>query len=170
MSKDCRCYDKMWLRKDMENMGYIFEYCNKYCLELYNVTVDRLKFIDKFMSSKFRREMETGHPRMLSQAAYDSVKMFIDVDCNGDCKQFEVDKKESKLAYRQLYWIGWIYAYLHFNERVYSDLLVKALPIEFMLNEYWVGHEMSKEVYYEHIKDTLRMNIRKLEIKNGDTV
>ena len=132
----------MWLRKDMENIGYIFEYC----LELYNVKIDRIKFVNKFMSSKFRREMETGHPRMLSQAAYDSVKMFIDVDCDGDYEQFRIDKKEPKSAYRQLYWVGWMYAYLHFRNHIYSNLLVRVLPVEFMLNEYWVGHEMSKEV------------------------
>ena len=25
------CYDQFWLKKDMENMGYLFEFCDQYC-------------------------------------------------------------------------------------------------------------------------------------------
>ena len=77
-------YDSWWLRKDMENMGYIFEYCDKYCKQLFHVDIDKKKFLNAFMVSKFRLEMETGHERLLSQSAQDSVKMFINVDCNGN--------------------------------------------------------------------------------------
>ena len=35
-----KCYDDWWLAKDMENMGYLFEYCDKYCKEIYGVNID----------------------------------------------------------------------------------------------------------------------------------
>lgn len=59
MSK--HCYGKWWLRKDMENMGYIFEYCDKYCKSLFGVDIDKLNFLNAFMVSNLRLEMETGH-------------------------------------------------------------------------------------------------------------
>lgn len=80
--KKVNCYDEWWLRKDMENMGYIFEYCDKYCKDLFNVKIDKKKFLNAFMVSRFRYTMETGHERMLSQAGRDSVKMFVNVDCD----------------------------------------------------------------------------------------
>lgn len=45
-----------------------------------------------------------------------------------------------------------MYAYLHFRKDILSSELVKILPIELMLEHYYLGHEMSKEVYFEHIK------------------
>ena len=155
------CYDECWLRKDMENMGYLFEYCDKYFRDTYNIEVDKKKFINTFMRSRFRVEMERGHERMLSQSALDSLKMFISVDCQGNAEQFkqqpssssnptEVD--EQSYAYHQFYWVGWMYAYLHFREKISSKRLIKLLPLDLMLEHYHLGHEMSKEVYYEHIK------------------
>ena len=32
--EDLSCYDEFWLNKDMENMGYFFEYCDEYCKEI----------------------------------------------------------------------------------------------------------------------------------------
>lgn len=158
MSKNC--YDKWWLRKDMENMGYIFEYCSKYCKNLYNIDIDRLKFLNTFMNSRFRYTMETGHERMLSQSAIDSIKMFVRVDCNGDIEQFKVSKAsedfEVQYAHNQLYWVGWMYAYLHFREDILSKDLIKLLPLELMLEHYYLGHEISKETYYEHIKHVFK--------------
>lgn len=151
MSK--HCYDKWWLRKDMENMGYIFEYCDKYCKSLFGVDIDKLKFLNAFMVSNLRLEMETGHERLLSQSGHDSVRMFVEVDCDNDINQFKVTK-DTVNDYRdyQLYWVGWMYAYLHFRKDILSSELVKILPIELMLEHYYLGHEMSKEVYFEHIK------------------
>lgn len=151
MSK--HCYDKWWLRKDMENMGYIFEYCNKYCNKLFGVDIDRIKFLNAFMISQLRYEMETGHERLLSQSAEDSIRMFIEVDCDDEIEQFKRTKETiDSYAYHQLYWVGWMYAYLHFRQDILSRELVKIIPIEKMLEHYHLGHEMSKEVYYEHIE------------------
>jgi len=152
MTEKKNCYEQWWLRKDMENMGYIFEYCNKYCQKLFGVKINRKKFINAFMKSNLRYEMETGHQRLLSQSAIDTVKMFIEIDCNNNIEQFRQDTKEV-YKYHQLYWIGWMYAYLHFRENILSRDLIQLLPLDVMLKHYKLGHEMDKEVYYNHVSN-----------------
>lgn len=151
-----KCYDKFWLYRDMDNMAYIFEYCEVYCNEIYGVKhIDKIKFLDAFMRSRFRKEMEQGQPRFLSQAAYDSIKMWVDVDYNKDLTPFIV-QEEQMFREKQLYWIGWIYAFIHYKSKLSSKTIVNKLPIEDMLNRYYLGHEMSKETFYNHIKDGLK--------------
>lgn len=147
-------YSEIWLHQDMENMGYIFEYCDEYCKKLFNTDIDKEKLLSAFMASNFRHEMETGHERLLSQSAYDSIKMFINIDCKGDINQFKKkDSGEEKEYYcNQLYWVGWMYAYLHYKEDISSKDLFNILPLETMLEHYYLGHEIDKDVYYKKIK------------------
>lgn len=51
----------------------------------------------------------------------------------------------------QLYWISWIYAYIHFMSKERSRIIIDKFPIKEMLIDYKVGHEVSKENYYEKI-------------------
>ena len=116
--EDFICYDEFWLNKDMENMGYFFEYCNEYCREILNdnnFVLDKEKFIESFMKS----------------------------DCRGE---------QPEHGYMQLYWIGWIYAYIHFMSKESSKIIIKKLPLKEILIDYKIGHEMSKEAYYNKIK------------------
>ena len=49
--EDFICYDEFWLNKDMENMGYFFEYCDKYCKEILEdntFILDKERFIEAF--------------------------------------------------------------------------------------------------------------------------
>lgn len=149
-------YDFWWLRKDMENMGYLFEYCHKYCMQLYGVSIDTEKFLDEFMRSDIRREMETGHPRLLSQSAYDTVKKFIEVDHEGNIEKFKEDKEKRSYRENQLYWVGWMYAYIHYEMDILSRDLIKVLPLELMLEQYYLGHEMDKSVYLKHIRESFK--------------
>ena len=48
----------------------------------------------------------------------------------------------------QFYWVGWIYAYIHFKTRLSSKTIVSGMPIKEMLINYNHEHEMSKEAYY----------------------
>ena len=153
-----RSYDKWWLPKDMENMGFLFEYCDKYCQELYDVKIDKIKLLTAFMKSRFRRQMELGHPRLLSQSAKDSLMQWIDVDYNGNLSEFMKDESEEEkyeYEYNQFYWVGWIYAYLHYRTGLSSKTIVSRLPIEKMLSHYYLGHEMSKEAYYMRAEQML---------------
>ena len=149
-----RCYDKWWLPKDMENMGYLFEYCDAYCKELYGIDIDKIKLLTAFMNSRFRRAMETGHPKFLSQSAKDSLRQWVEVDYYDDLSEFE-SHDEEYYDDNQFYWIGWCYAYIHYKTKLSSRMIVKRLPIIDMLNNYYLGHEMSKEVYFMHVRDTV---------------
>lgn len=152
--EDLICYDEFWLDKDMENMGYFFEYCDRYCREIlgeHTFTLDKEKFIESFMKSNCRALMEVGHPTLLSQAAYDTVKNFIQVDCNNDMEAFRLRKELPQYQPMQFYWIGWMYAYIHFRSKERSRTIIKKLPLKEMLIDYHIGHEMSKEAYYKKI-------------------
>ena len=146
-----KSYDKWWLPKDMENMGYLFEYCDKYCKEIYGENVDKIKLLTEFMKSRFRRAMETGHPRFLSQSAKDSLKQWIDADFDGDLSEFSRQNKQDEYHENQLYWVGWMYSYMHFKTRLSSKTIVSRYPIEEMLEQYYLGHEMSKEAFFSHL-------------------
>lgn len=151
--KNYKCYDEWWLAKDMENMGYIFEYCQEYCEELFNTNIDKIKFLNAFMISKCRAEMEIGDPKLLSQAAYDTIKNFVEYEYDGETGQFNVDNNTNNdYSANQLYWVGWIYAYIHYKSKFPSSKIVEIMPIENMLKEYYTSHEMDNNVYYFKIK------------------
>ncbi len=152
--EDLICYDEFWLSKDMENMGYFFEYCDEYCKEIlkdYTFVLDKEKFIESFMKSDCRALMEVGHPTLLSQAAYDTVKNFIQVDNNNDIKTFQLKGEQPEYEHMQLYWVGWMYAYIHYRSKERSKSIIEKLPLKEMLIDYKIGHEMSKETYYRKI-------------------
>ena len=150
------CYDEWWLRKDMENMGFLFEYCDKYCRELYGVDIDKKVLLTAFMNSRFRKEMEEGHPKFLSQAAKDSLRQWINVDYEGDLSGFRYTGDEESYNYHQFYWIGWIYAYIHFRSKHSSRDIIAAIPIDEMLEQYYLCHEMDRRVYYNRIEGRLQ--------------
>ena len=82
------CYDQFWLKKDMENMWYLFEFCDQYCRELYHFEINKVRLLTAFMYSDMRALMEIGHPRFLSQAAKSTLEMWLDEDYNGDLSAF----------------------------------------------------------------------------------
>ena len=144
------CYDESWLYKDMENMGFIFEYCERYCKRIYRKKIDPILFLDAFMRSPIRAEMEIGHPKLLSQAGIDTVRNFVDVDLDGDLSKFKAQRKYC-FNKNQLYWVGWMYAYVHFMTKMPSKEIVEKFTIEGMLDFYYLGHEMSKETALAHM-------------------
>lgn len=156
MKKKKNCYSDWWLNKDMENMGFFFEYCDEYCRQLYRVGIDKLKFIEAFMKSGLREETETGNPRMLAQAAMDDVEVFVEADYKGSLDEFKLKGKPQEFLKDQLYWIGWMYAYLHYQEDILSKDLIKVLPLKDMLRYYYAGHQMSKEAFYDSVKEAFK--------------
>lgn len=159
-----RSYDKWWLNKDMENMGFFFEYCDKYCWDIYRVKIDKVKLLTAFMNSNFRRVMELGHPRLLSQSAKDSLVQWISADYAGNLSDFLIKKsKKWNYAHNQFYWVGWMYAYLHYKSGLSSKTIVTRLPIDLMLEHYYLGHEMSKEAYFARAGRKLDFGKRELE-------
>lgn len=150
-------YDEWWLRKDMDNMGYLFEYCDEYCEKLTGKHINKLKFLNRFMRSNIRYEMETGHPMLLSESAYDSVRRFIEVDLEDNISEFTSSRNEDEVyCHYQMYWVGWMYAYIHFEEDILSSELVEKLPIEEMLELYYLGHEMDRKAVLERVRMDLK--------------
>lgn len=150
-------FDIFWLDTDMENMAYLFEYCNTYCKKLFKTEIDIEKFLNTFMRSNIRAEAESGHPRILSQAAEDTVEKFIEVDCNKNISQFKKDKHtKNNYLPNQLYWVGWVYSYIGYKQDIHFKDLVEILPIQEMLRLYHCGHEMDITVFYDHIKDVFK--------------
>lgn len=143
------CYDDWWLPRDMENMGYIFEYCDKYCKELFDVEIDKYKFLDTFMRSELRKQMESGHPMLLSQSGRDTVRKFVLVDLDGNLDIYK--GKSQNIIENQWYWVGWIYAYIHYKSKLSSKKIVNKLPLKKMLKMYYLGHEQSKETFYDRL-------------------
>ena len=56
-----------------------------------------------------------------------------------------------EVGHMQLYWVGWMYAYIHFMSKERSRTIIEKLPLKEMLIEYKLGHEMNKETYYQKI-------------------
>ncbi len=44
-----------------------------------------------------------------------------------------------------------MYAYIHFQSKERSRIIVEKLPLHEILIDYRLGHEMSKEAYYRRI-------------------
>ena len=113
--EDLTCYDEFWLNKDMENMGYFFEYCGKYCQEILadnSFDLDKEKFIEAFMKSDCRALMEVGHPTLLSQAAYDTVKDFIQVDNNNNIETFRSKGEQPEYICNYIGWAGCMHIFI----------------------------------------------------------
>lgn len=150
------CYDEFWLKKDMENLGYIFEFCDEYCKKLFGVWVDKVPFLDTFMRSRMRVLMEIGHPRFVSQAAISTLRMYVEEDFKSDLTQFKIVRRQRHKEF-QFYWGGSVYAYIHFQTKLSSLDIINILPIEQLLTQYYPGgHCMSIEGFYDRISEMFK--------------
>lgn len=151
MSKRVSCYSSFWLEQDMENMGYLFEYCMRFAKEEFGFShLGNLKFMKIFMQSNMRREMDFGHPMLISESARESFVRFVEVDCDNNIEALRGEQYD--LVRNQAYWVGWAYMYIRYKENIFSDKLVKILTVEEMLRQYKTGHEMDISVFYDKIK------------------
>ena len=64
---------------------------------------------------------------------------------------FRLKGRQPEYKHMQLYWVGWMYAYIHFMSKERSRKIIEKLPLKEMLIDYKLGHEMSKETYYQKI-------------------
>lgn len=49
-----------------------------------------------------------------------------------------------------------MYAYIHYEMDILSSRLIELLPLELMLEQYYLGHEMDKSVYLNHISELFK--------------
>lgn len=150
------CYDKFWVTKDMENMAYMFEYVDRFSREQWGFEIDVEKFINAFMRSQCRLEMEKGHEKLLSQASRDSFDDFINVDLQGDFSS--LIRTGDKVQYEDsvLFWVGRTWAYLHYREDILSKDLIELLPLAVMLHQYKCGHERGLESFCDTLSDVFK--------------
>ncbi len=144
-------YCILYLWEDMQNMGEIFEYCNTYIKKEYDVDIDEIKLLTAYMKSLNRGAMELGHPRLCSQAPKSTLRMFVNIDLEGNLEPFK-RTEEHYFEENQLYWVGYMYAYLHYHEDIKSIDLVEIMPIEDMLDFYITGHQLSESGFYKRVK------------------
>ena len=148
------------LKKDMQDLGFIFEYCDYYCKSVYQKDIDTAKFLTAFMKSGVRYGMEACQPLHLDSNGYEAMRMFIDNVYDRDLSPFAYDKYEAHDGFRfskpQLNWAGSMYAFLHYNTKKSSKRLVDTYPVEDMLNSY----PKYKDLPMERV-------LIKLEIKNS---
>lgn len=151
-------YDLFWLDEDIMTMGCMFEYSNIYANQLYGYQgeFDRIKFAEVFMNSGIRAFMETGHPGLLSEAVEDVFVNYVDVDLHKDLEQFRPKEPLPSLHENQLYWVGAMYAYMHYEEDIRSSDLIKKLPLKEMLHFYITGHQLDYAGAYDKLKEAFR--------------
>ena len=147
-------YDKFWLPKDVRNIGFLFEYCDKVMQDLYDVNIDVEKFLTAFMKSNVRRKMEAGNPRLLSQSYIDTIDCFITAGCSGNYQQFKTNLETEDLGFSpfQRMWIGGMYVKIAYHFDIDFAEVVELLPLSQMSNHYQVGHEISDESYLDSVR------------------
>lgn len=159
--QDRKHSDSFWFNNDLKNMAFMFEYCDDFLYRRYKIRgLNKIKFLDTFMRSELRAIMEAGDPCLSSQSAEDTFKVFIREDYNNDPSLFLYKQGEKRRRFKeyQLYWVGEQYAYINQMEDMSSKVLIDKLPIEFMLECYHLGHELSDDGFYRRIKWKLEEN------------
>ena len=137
----------------MRNQGYLFEHIVEIC-----EGIDIEWFIHTFMNGKTRMYLDEAHPRFLNEAASDLFDHFVMVDLDNDRTKIRKTKKRFRLSTNELYWVGWMYAYMQYKADKQSKAIYKIFTSERMLELYSPGHEMSKETFYDKIKQELEVN------------
>lgn len=149
---DNETYIKEYLADDMNRMGFLFEYCDSYAKDIYKVEINKPLFVNAFMKSYIRELMDKGHPRLLSQSSQDTFEAFIETDLQNDLSTIILYSETNEYKTYQMYWIGQMYAYIHFMTSIPSSEIIELLSFDEMVRLYPLGHEMDIEVFYDRIK------------------
>lgn len=148
------CYrEDLYLDDDIRVKAEVLECCVEWSQHLYGVQLDIYKFVDKFMHSHCVYCLDVGHPYLHGANSIDTFKSFIEIDCKGDIQQFSGGIHGC--AYREFYWIGMMYAFIHYKTRIISSQIYDKLPIETMRQMYDCGHQLSEEHAFDKLKGAL---------------
>ena len=143
-------YFEDYLDQDMDNQGYLFEHV----LEI-SKGIDIGWFVEKFMTGSTRSQLDEAHPKLLNEASADLFDHFILLDLDDDKSKIVRSSRRYDFYENELYWIGWMYSYLQYKADKSSKEVYEAIPFDKMLGLYKLGHEMSKEVFFDKIKGWL---------------
>ena len=146
------CYKgKLYLPDDKRRMSNMLEFCDRYAMRNYNAVITKSVFVEKFMTSYIRSQMDIGHPKLMGQAAEDTFQIFIDYELKGDIESLYTYDDKDEYAQLELYWIGQMYAYIHCMTRLSSREIYQKLPLQEMRHFYVTGHEMGITAAFEKI-------------------
>lgn len=148
-------YFEDYLEQDMRNQGYLFEHILEICKG-----IDLEWFVETFMMGLTRSQLDEAHPKLLNEAAEDLFDHFILFDLGDNKSKVKRSAKRYNFRENELYWVGWMYAYLQYKADTSSSKVYQAIPFIDMLGLYKLGHEMSKEVFFDKQKGRLKQNNR----------
>lgn len=151
-------YDLFWLGEDMQTMGNLFEYSHLYAKNLCGFVgeFDRLKFAESLMTSGIRREMDWGHPKLLSESIEEVFLNYYEVDLGSSLEQFRATEPQPDLYENQMYWAGEAYAYIHYHADMLSKDVFARMPLKVMLHYYITGHQLEFCDFYDRVKEAFK--------------
>lgn len=156
------------LQYDVLSMSYLFEYCLEYFKIYYGIRADRNKFVDSFLRSSCRAEMELGHPKLINQSSLETFRDYIDVDLDGKFFNFKAEKYKRNLNVKDMYyWIGGLYALMHYLFDVKTKDLLLVYTLETAKRDYYMGHEVGYGGYISRIREPLMKDLDKFGIKHS---
>lgn len=134
----------LYAKDDLRVMGHLFEFSDRYAMREFSQVISRVKFIDVFMNSFIRTQMDIYHPRPMGQAAVDTFKDFVEWDLKGNFESILLDKDEAD-GFNEMgfFWIGQMYAYIRYKTDIPCSEIYKKLDLDTMCNIYIWGHQMS---------------------------
>jgi hypothetical protein len=150
------CYKgKLYFSDDKRRLSNMLEYCDRYAKRIYNAPITKSLFIEKFMTSYIRSQMDIGHPKLMGQAAEDTFEIYVEYELEGNIGQLYTVDDNMEYGELELYWIGQMYAYMHCLSRLSGKDIYERLPLAEMRHFYITGHEMSMYAAFEKLKGAL---------------
>ena len=125
---------------DMEQMGDLFEYA------AVDEGVYMPDFVELFMNSTIRANMDSWHPRYHSECCNELYDHFVECQkhYNKPIARMAVES-ERDFHCNEFSWIGMWYAFLHYYLDITSKDLYSILPLDKSRKYYTIGHQMSWE-------------------------
>lgn len=152
--KNCY-YSDSFIGEDTLLMSNMCEYCDKFAKEEFGYTgpFNKKLFIETFFNSDCRHYMEDGDPKLLCQSSAETFENYVRVDLNSDCSVFNNGTDDTNdYAEYQLYWVGTLYAYMHYKTKLATRELVKIYPVSEAIRFYYCGHTMDIDSAWQRIK------------------
>jgi hypothetical protein len=137
-------YNELYTAKIKRSQGKVF-----YLAQNELPKVDVRWFIEKYMRSKIREQLDIANPKMAAKPAPELIHAFINRECDGT-----YDRGEGMFEFTAQ-WIGEIYSLYQWKYGVPSAELIDLLPLSDMERMYIPGHEMGWNAAVDKIHSVL---------------
>lgn len=143
MLRGYECADRCYFRDDMRRMGFMFERCSQFAREAFGIEINEIDFLNKFMRSEIRWDMDQGFPKLFGQSSYDTFCLYVEYELYGDYSPLVGKSEFEYFAEYELWWMGQMYVYAHFETGLPMRVLVENFPLDDMRRFYPAGHQLS---------------------------